>query len=247
MGFKSMENYDEDRYGGMFRLINDGDYKDVIIMYRGRGDVLEADTHYIKSADFNGYVHCLGKNCPACKKGLRVQPKLFVPLYVISDKEILYFDRSVRFMSVLDNDVFKNYPNPSEYVFRVTRHGEANSVDTKYTFTAIAKNTVAPYDKILTDLCTSMPGDYYKICKEIDRLTMENAINNPDTASAGSTSDYAASYNAQPRNAASAPSTPYVPQTSVPAPSYNQPDENMPSVDGSSVDGDAQIGDEPNF
>ena len=36
MAFKTMEAYDEARYGGMFRLINDGDYKDVVIMYQSR-------------------------------------------------------------------------------------------------------------------------------------------------------------------------------------------------------------------
>lgn len=243
MGFKQMEKYDEERYGGMFRLINDGDYEDVVIMYQSRSDVLEADTHYLKSSDFSGYVHCCGPDCPACKKDIRVQAKLFIPVYVISKKEILYFDRGTKFMSVLDNDVFRNYPNPSEYVFRITRHGAANSVDTTYSFTAVGKNNFASYAQILADLHTSMPADYDRICKDYDKSRIEGIVNNYANASANT--DYSAQYNAQPRGAAPAAVTNdyTAPQASVAAPVYNQPAP-MPNIDGSSSD---EIGDAPNF
>ena len=245
MAFKSMEQYDDDRYSGMFRLINDGDYEDVVIMYQSRSDVLEADVHYLKSSDFSGYVHCCGSDCPACKKGIRVQPKLFVPVYVISKKQILYFDRSTRFMSVLDNDVFRNYPNPSEYVFRITRHGAANSVDTTYSIVAVGKNNFAPYAQILADLHTSMPADYDQICKDYDRSRVEGIANNAANSSANT--DYQSQYNAQPRGAAAPMPEPSVPQASVPTPVYNQPDASLPPVDGLGSDDDGEIGDAPNF
>lgn len=241
MGFKSMEQYDDERYGGMFRLINDGDYADVVIMYQGRQDVLEADVHYLKSNDFSGYVHCCDGECPACKKGIRVQAKLFVPVYVIEKKEILYFDRSTKFMSVLDNDVFRNYPNPSEYVFRITRHGVANSVDTTYSIRAVGKNNFASYAQILADLHTSMPADYSKICKDYDKTRIEEIVNN--SAAGNSDVDYQAQYNAQPRGAASTP-IPETPQVSIPAPVYAQP-EPLPPVDGGSDTG--ELGEEPQF
>lgn len=240
MGFKSMEQYDENRYGGMFRLINDGDYEDVVIMYQNKSEVLEADVHYLKSNDFSGYVHCLGGNeCPACKKGIKVQAKLFVPLFVISKKEILYFDRSPKFMALLENDVFRNYPNPSEYVFRITRHGVANSVDTTYSIQAVGKNNFASYAQILADLHTSMPKDYEKICKDYDRTQIEAIVNN--AGNNGATSDYQAQYNAQPRSAAPVPN---VPQPTVPTPVYSQPAP-LPPVD--SLTQDSDLGDEPNF
>lgn len=62
MGFKSVKSYNDARYGGMFLLKNDGDYADVIFMYQDIEDVLVADTHYIKSPDYSGYVHCCGKD-----------------------------------------------------------------------------------------------------------------------------------------------------------------------------------------
>lgn len=226
MAFKTMEAYDEARYGGMFRLINDGDYKDVVIMYQNRSEVLQADVHYLKSNDFSGYVHCLGGDCPACKKGIKVQPKLFVPVYVIQENEILYFDRSPKFMALLDESVFKNYPNPSEYVFRITRHGVANSVDTTYSIQAVGKNNFAPFAQILADHHTSMPADYDKICKDYDRTKIESILSNSNTAN-GSV-DYQSQYNAQPRGAAPAPAASVPP---VNPPLYNEPAP-LPPVTG---------------
>ena len=228
MAFKTMEAYDDARYGGMFRLINDGDYKDVVIMYQNRAEVLEADVHYLKSNDFSGYVHCLGTDCPACKKGIKVQPKLFVPLYVIQDNAILYFDRSPKFMALLDDAVFKNYPNPSEYVFRITRHGVANSVDTTYSIQAVGKNNFAPFAQILADHHTTMPADYEKICKDYDRTKVESILNN--STSTNGNVDYQSQYNAQPRGA-SAPAP--VPQVSVATPIYNEPAPMPPAADSS--------------
>lgn len=238
MGFKSIETYDAERYSGMFRLINDGDYEDVVIMYQKRADALEADVHYLKSSDFSGYVHCCGTDCPACKRNIRVQPKLFVPLYVISKKQILYFDRTTKFMSVLDG-VFKNYPNPSEFVFRITRHGVANSVDTTYDIVAVGKNNFASYAQILADLHTSMPDDYSQICKDYDRVRVESIVNN---STSGAASDYSSQYNPQPRSVSPEPSAP---QVSITPPVYNQPEVDMPPVDG--AESTETIGEEPNF
>ena len=69
MAFKTAREYNEDRFGGLFLLRNDGDYADVIFLYRSLDDVLIADTHYIKSADYSGYVHCCGRGCPAGHTG----------------------------------------------------------------------------------------------------------------------------------------------------------------------------------
>ena len=69
MAFKTVESYNEARFGGFFLLRNDGDFADVVFMYRNKDDVLVADTHYVKGSDYSGYVHCCGRGCPACSKG----------------------------------------------------------------------------------------------------------------------------------------------------------------------------------
>ena len=132
-----IECEEEERYGNMFLLRNDGDSADVIFLYQSIDDALVADVHYIKSSSYSGYVHCCGRGCPACAKGIRIQNKLFIPLYNISANEVQFFDRSIRFENVLNNAVFSRFPNPSEFVFRITRHGAAGSMDTTYDISAV--------------------------------------------------------------------------------------------------------------
>mgnify|MGYP007065811507 CR=1 FL=1 len=93
MAFKSMKTYNDERYHGFFLLRNDGDFADVIFLYQNIEDVLVADVHYIKSAKKSGYVHCCGEGCPACAKGIRVQTKLFIPVY---NSEMCIRDRYLR-------------------------------------------------------------------------------------------------------------------------------------------------------
>lgn len=193
MAFKTVNNYNESRYGNTFLLRNDGDYADVIFLYRNIDDVLVADTHYIKSNDYTGYVHCCGKGCPACHKGIRVQTKLFIPMYNITDHEIQFWDRTMRFEPQLQNDVFRNFSNPSEYVFRITRHGVPHDVNTSYEILAIGTNTVKTYDQILSENDVKNPDYYNMICKEFSTLELQNMINsysNNDSSKNDSLPDY---------------------------------------------------------
>lgn len=166
MSFKSVEQYNEERFGGFFLLRNDGDYKDVIFLYQNVSDVLIADVHYIKSTEYSGYCHCTGKGCPACGQGIRVQTKLFIPIYDIEANEVVFWDRGGRFEQQFMQDVINKYPNPSEIVFRITRKGEAGSVDTKYVITAIAKNTTTPYSSILATHDITLPEHYNLVCRD---------------------------------------------------------------------------------
>ena len=190
MGFRTAEEVKESKYEGKFILQNDGDYADVVILYRNSKDVLVADTHYIKSSIESSYVHCLGAGCPACRKGLRVQTKLFVPLYVLNINgtpvnKILFWDRNYSFEPHLHNGVFKNTANPSEYVFRITRNGAFRSKDVTYSFALIANNRT-PYDDILADAKIKMPDGYEAIVKDIDANIMSTWLNQSEDNGASS-------------------------------------------------------------
>lgn len=196
MGFKSVEQYNEERFGGFFLLRNDGDYKDVIFLYQSVNDVLIADVHYIKSAEYSGYCHCTGRGCPVCGHGIRVQTKLFIPIYDIQEDEIVFWDRNGRFEQQFMADVINKYSNPSEIVFRITRKGEAGSVDTKYTITAIGKNTSMSYASILASKNIQLPDYYSTVCKDYPAQKLK------DLLSSDSGSDAAGAlgeYNATPR------------------------------------------------
>lgn len=171
MAFQSVSEFYDERYRGMFRLVNDEDTADVIFLYRSKLDELKVDAHYIKSSGYTGYVHCCGKGCPACAKGIRVQTKIFVPIYNIKQNDtvkdqIEFWDRQIGFDKQLDSEVFKTYPNPAEVVFKVTRHGEAGSKDTRYSIQAKYRNTIASYEDILAKFNATMPDYYSNVIKE---------------------------------------------------------------------------------
>lgn len=217
-----MVQYNEERFGGLFQLRNDGEYADVIFLYQDVTDVLVAETHYIKSADYNGYVHCLGRGCPACAKNIRTQTKLFVPMYNIQQNEIQFWDRTMYFEQQLMSDVFQKFSNPSEYVFRITRHGVARDVNTHYSITAIGKNTMKPYAQILAENNATMPEYYSNVCKEVT-LGELTAMLNADAAPAA-TGGFQQAYQATPRQTTPvAPSMPAYEPPKVDVPAFNQP------------------------
>ena len=111
MAFKSLKLYNEERFSNLFLLRDDGDYADVVFLYQSVDDAMVVDTHYIKSAEYSGYVQCCGRNCPACAKGIKVQSKLFIPLYNIFENKVEIWDRGIRFSNQFLRDVFNHYPN----------------------------------------------------------------------------------------------------------------------------------------
>lgn len=198
MAFKSLVDYNNERYSNKFILQNDGDFADVIFLYRGERDVQVAEAHYIKSAEYSGYVHCNGTGCPACAKGIRVQHKLFIPLYNVTTKHVEFFDRTTRFDVQLKRDVLSRYPNPSEYVFRITRNGAANDINTQYDIRAVASNNVMTYDEILSSLNATFPEYYEHIIRDIPSFELAKMIN---TNSSNSGEPNLPSYQITPRSA----------------------------------------------
>ena len=184
--FKSVKTYNEEKFGGLFLLRNDGDYADVIFLYPSIDDVLVAETHYIKSADYSGYVHCCGKGCPACAKGIRVQTKLFIPLYNLTTNQVEFWDRSIRFEPQLSQDV-----------------------NTIYHITAVGKNSIFPYEDILKANNIVFPAYYENICREmsIKQLadTLTASVGSADTTSYDTTSTMP-NYQVTPRTATPGPS-----------------------------------------
>lgn len=181
MAFKSMVDYNEQRYGNLFMLQNDGDSAQVIIMFRDLNDVLVAKTHYLMSDDFSGYVHCHEKDCPLCrlakeKPGFRAQNRLFIPVYNIDADEIQYFDRSDSFFPQLQSEVFRKYENPSECIFQIIRHGKYRDRNTRYEFRLLGRNNFLPYDEILKKFNTSMPEDYSRVVRDMSPAEIEAAL-----------------------------------------------------------------------
>ena len=220
MAFKQFNQYMEEKNGQFFLLPNNRDYADVIFLYRNVNDVLVADTHYVKSPDYSGYVHCCGHGCPACAKGIRVQTKIFIPLYNYKTNRIEFWDRSNRFERQLQADVLSKFPNPSEWVFRITRNGEAGSIDTTYEIVAQGKNSSFPYDAILASQNITLPDGYSQVVRDCTPGELSNMVNS--VGSAAGSSYEAPSFNYVPTPRASSNNyTP--PSTSIPEPVSVQP------------------------
>lgn len=190
MAFKKLSDYNERKYGGKFVLRNDDDSADVIFLYRSDKDVLVADSHYIKSTD-SGYVHCCGTGCPACAKGIRIQTKLFIPVYNITDQEVQIWDRNISFENQLQRDVFGGYPNPSDYVFRITRHGIAGSIDTTYEIRAIGKTPEGTsFESLCKENNISFPEYYENIIREVGASELDAMISAKPNEAASSLPNY---------------------------------------------------------
>lgn len=190
MAFKSVEQFNDDRYHGLFRLVNDGDSADVIFMYQSIKDMLVAQAHYIKSSDYSGYVHCAGQGCPACGKGIRVQTKLFIPVYNIEKDEIEFWDRNMKFEPQMEKDVFSRFPDPSGFVFRITRHGIPNDINTTYSIEAVGKNTIMPYASILAKFQTKMPDAYEAVIKDASVSELTTMLLSSGSESASNMPEY---------------------------------------------------------
>lgn len=190
MAFKSVSQFNDDRYHGLFRLVNDGDSADVIFLYTSMKDMLVAQAHYIKSADYSGYVHCAGQGCPACGKGIRVQTKLFIPVYNIAKDEIEFWDRNMKFEPQMEKDVFARFADPSCFVFRITRHGIPNDINTTYSIEAVGKNTIMPYGAILAKFNTKMPDAYEAVIKDASVAELTAMLQNSGSESSANMPEY---------------------------------------------------------
>lgn len=215
MAFKKMTEYNEERFGKFFRLVNDKDCADVVFLYRETSDVLVANAHYIKSPDYSGYVHCTEYGCPVCERNIRIQSKLFIPVLVLAHSDpsvgsprLQFWDRSMRFQAQLMNDVFRNFPNPSEMIFRITRHGVANSVDTYYSIQAVqhVPESFGSYEQMLANNNITLPDDYNAVCAEYSADELRTMLNAPKDGASISGVDYGAT----PRGGYSSASAPQV-------------------------------------
>ena len=204
MALKQVKEYQDEIYENKFRLANDGDRADVIFLFRDYDDMFKSTTHYVKSSTYNGYVQCLERDCPVCRTGkMRVQTKLFVPMYNLTTQRFELWDRNYPFKRQLERDVFKNYPNPVNYVFTITRKGEAGSKETTYSIDLAGKNSSITYDQILEKFNLKMPDAYELICKDFSRSELEDLLSSPNNVP-----DDLPDYAVTPRAVASTITTP---------------------------------------
>ena len=221
-----MNQYVEEKNGDFFVLPDDNDFADVIFLYHSINDPLIATCHYLVAGEKSGYYFCCGDGCPACmpgpgrEKGIWRNDKLFIPLYNITNSRIEVWDRSARFRDQLVRDVFKKYPDPSEYVFRITRHGQARDVNTTYSIDVVGTNSSTTIEAILASQNTTLETIYNNTCKEITPFEMKLLLEENNTTAANNT---AAAYGAMPRATFTPPGQITPPDVPVETPTISMP------------------------
>lgn len=237
MGFKTIDQYSEEKDKGFFTLRNDRDTAKVIFMYRSPKDVLVGDVHYLVTNGYTGYVHCLGAGCPACAKKIRRDTKIFTPLYNIEADQIQFFDRNMKYWEPqLQDDVFKRYgEDATQVIFSITRVGGIGDRNTRYVIQGTNSNNLISYDEICQKFNITFPDHYNAICKdmpagEMSALLNDSGSNNTNTGGVPLSSLPA--YQISPRGAA--------PEASLPSalPELPEADDSMLDADLSEPDFD---------
>ena len=208
MAFRTVEQFNDDKYKNKFVLQNDKDSADVVFLYRSYKEMLVADAHYIRTSTYSGYVHCCGNGCPVCalKKPdgsplIRLQSKIFIPLFNINKTNpddptksgvIEFWDRTPKFEQAFKQDVFDTYSNPSEYVFKIIRHGLAGDINTRYEIRPIGKNSFPgmSYDDILARFHATMPDYYENIIKSFSISELTEMLQTQNNDAGTVTQDY---------------------------------------------------------
>ena len=84
----------------------------------------------------------------------------------------------MKFEPQFQKDVFDRFPNPSEFVFRITRHGIPNDINTTYSIEAAYKNTLGSYETLLNKYNAKMPDYYSEIIKEVSISELSDMLQN---------------------------------------------------------------------
>lgn len=182
MAFKSIKQIEEDRFSKFLRLTDDEKSITGVILYSSYEDVLIADCHYVNTKDYKGYVHCCDSGCPACRKGIRVQHKLFMPILVLADLNedydedtVVFWDRNMSFNHQLRKEVFENYPCPADTVFKITRHGAYRDINTTYSITP-KYNFPTDINEVLDNMGISFPDYYEHVVRSVDAATLSDML-----------------------------------------------------------------------
>lgn len=141
--FKANEadNYGTTGGGSFFNIQNDKETKQVRFMYNTIEDVEGMSVHKIELGNKNRYVNCLRaydepkENCPFCRENVKLQARVFVPVYNIEEDEAQIWDRGKPMMAKLSS-LCSHYANGKHLlvntIFEVERNGKPKDMKTTY-------------------------------------------------------------------------------------------------------------------
>lgn len=137
--YENSENYSRSGSGtNYFKLVNDGDTARVRFMYNTMDDIEGMAVHQIELPDGKKkYVNCLREydqpldDCPLCKKGYRVLPKVFITLYNEDEGQVQIWERGIKWLKKL-NGLCKRHNPLVGAVVEIERDGKPRDTKTEY-------------------------------------------------------------------------------------------------------------------
>ena len=147
----SMDNYSSSTQSEWLKLSNDGDVARVQFLYNSYDELDTFAVHKVKleGQQYDKMVDCKRDYddpidvCPLCAAGFKVEPVMILSMYDHSDGKIKIWQRGKNFRKVIESK-FNRYPNLSNMVFEIERHGVKN--DTGTTYELIPMPDVEPFD-----------------------------------------------------------------------------------------------------
>jgi hypothetical protein len=121
--------------------------------------------------------------------------------------KIQFWDRTTKFQAQLMNDVFRNYPNPSGFIFRITRFGVPNDRGTRYSINVLEENHVGSFDEIMANYKLSFPESYDIICKDYSATELRRILLQHNSQNTAARTTYGATPRATVQSNAIPPST----------------------------------------
>ena len=142
------DNYGGQGGGGFFAISEDKGVKRVRFLYNNEEDVEGYSVHKVKVGDKERYVNCLRSykdpidTCPFCREHIKLEAKLFIPLYNVDEEQIQIWDRGKKMfekMSALCARYAKK-DNLVQHIFEVERHGKPKDTSTTYEIFEVEKD-----------------------------------------------------------------------------------------------------------
>lgn len=144
-----MELYGNENSNDWLKLSNDGDVARIQFLY---GNYNELDTfacHKVKIGEKDRYVSC-NRNyddpldaCPFCQQGLPIKPVMMLSMYDHNDGKVKIWERGKTFIKKMQS-LFNRYPDLSNHVFEIERHGAKG--DNKTTYDIYPMPDIEPID-----------------------------------------------------------------------------------------------------
>lgn len=120
----------------MFILRDDRESAKVRILLNSWDEIQLRHVHEVKVKNDDGdilrtFVKCAGDDCPLCKIGVRLDTRVYIPLYNEETKKNQLWERTRLSYQIFEH-IFNKYSEIPKKIFEITRYGHPGDRNTTY-------------------------------------------------------------------------------------------------------------------